>query len=119
MVAKFQILGVKITRKYICELKSSICLFLLMSPSKTLPQILIITTPGRRKLPVSPKQCFFKIYFSPAERGKDYEAEKMNKIKLRECWSQVLINSTIFAICTCLVSVLLHVPKFKLKHAEV
>ena len=42
---KFQILGVKITGKYICELKNLICLSLLMYPNKTLPQVVIITTP--------------------------------------------------------------------------
>ena len=47
-----------------------------------LPQVLIITTPGRRKLPISPEQCFLKICFSPAERGEDYGVEKMTKIKL-------------------------------------
>ena len=85
---KFQILGVKITGKYICELKSWICLVLLMSPSKTLPQILIITYHSRQGEITHFPQCFFKIYFSPSERGKDYEPEKMSKIKLRKCWSQ-------------------------------
>ena len=35
----------------------------------------------------------------------------MTKIKLRECLSQVLINSTISATFTFLVSVLLYIPK--------
>ena len=44
MVAeKFQIYDVKITGKYIYESKNWICSFLLMSPSKTLPQVFIIT----------------------------------------------------------------------------
>ena len=34
----------------------------------------------------------------------------MTKVKLRECWLQVLINSTIFATLTFLVSVLLYIP---------
>ena len=69
VVEKFQILGVKITGKYICELKSWICLFLLMSPSKILPQILIITTPGWRKLPISPQTMFFLNLFFPSSKG--------------------------------------------------
>ena len=36
-------------------------------PSNTLSQLLTIITPGRRKLPISPKQCF--LYFYLAERG--------------------------------------------------
>ena len=81
MVAeKFQIHSVTITGKCICESKNWICSFLFMSLSKNLPQVLIITTPCRRKLTISPKQCF--LYFSPTEREEDYGAEKMTKIKL-------------------------------------
>ena len=79
MVAiKFQIHGVKITGKYICE-SNWICL--LMPPSKTLPQVFIITNPGKRKLPISPKQCFENLFF-PSREGEDYEAKNMTKIKL-------------------------------------
>ena len=82
-----------------------------MFPNKILPQTLVITTPGVWKLPISPQTMFFfKIFFSLEERVKDYEAEKLTKIKLRECWAQVLINSTIFATFTFLVSVLLYIP---------
>ena len=56
---KNQIHGVKITGKCTCKSKNWICSFLLKSPSKRLPQILIITTPGRRKLPIAPDQHFF------------------------------------------------------------
>ena len=52
-----------------------------------LPQVLIITSPGKRKLTISPKQRFF--YFSSAEREEDYGAEKMTKIKL----TRVLVTS--------------------------
>ena len=56
MVAeKFQIHGVKITGKCICESKNWICLFLLMSLSKSLSQVIIITTAGRKKLTICPK----------------------------------------------------------------
>ena len=68
MVAiKFQIHGVKINGKYICE-SNWICL--LMPPSKTLPQVFIITTPGKRKLPTSPKQRFENLFF-PSREGED------------------------------------------------
>ena len=39
----FQIYGVKIIEKGICESKNWIYLFLLMPPYKTIPQVLIIT----------------------------------------------------------------------------
>ena len=72
MVAeKFQIYDVKTTSKYICESKNSICSFLLMFSSKTLPQILITTPISRRKVAIPPKQHFLKIYFSPTERGRE------------------------------------------------
>ena len=41
--------------------------------SKTLPLVFFITTPGRKKLPISSKQSVLKIYFSPAERGETME----------------------------------------------
>ena len=68
VVENFQILGVKITRKYICELKSWIYLFLLVPPIKTLLQILI-TTLDKRKLPIFPKQCFFFKFNFPQQKG--------------------------------------------------
>ena len=40
---KFQIYGVKIIEKGICQSKNWIYLFLLMPPSKTLHQVIIIT----------------------------------------------------------------------------
>ena len=49
---KFQIYSVKITGKYIYKSKNWICSFLLMLPSKTLPQVFIIM-PGKRKLSIS------------------------------------------------------------------
>ena len=65
---KFQIYGVKITGRHICESKTYICSFLLI------PQ-------GRWKLVISSER-FLKICSPPAERGKDYGADKMSKIKL-------------------------------------
>ena len=88
MVAeKFQIHDVKITGKCICESKSWTCSFLIMSLSKNRPQVLIITTSGRRKVTISLKQRF--LYFSSAEREEDYGAEKMAKITL----ARVLVAS--------------------------
>ena len=88
---KFQIHGVKITGKYICESKIESVPFFLMSSSKILPQVFIITTPDRMKLLIFPEQRFLKIYFSPAERGgEDFmELKKMIKIKL----ARVLVTS--------------------------
>ena len=64
MVAKkLQIHSVKITGKYNYD----------MPPSKTLPKVFIITTPGRRKLLISFKQSFLKICFPLAERGRTME----------------------------------------------
>ena len=69
MVAeKFQIHSVTITGKCICESKNWICSFLFMSLSKNLPQVLIITTPCRRKLTISPKTMFF-VFFPNRKRG--------------------------------------------------
>ena len=58
-----------------------------MPLSKNVPQVTIITTPGRRKLTIPPKKRF--LYFSSAEREEDYGAEKMTKIKL----ARVLVTS--------------------------
>ena len=106
MVAeKFQIYGVKITCKYICESKNWISSFLVIPPSKTLPQFFIITHPhpfhAEGNYPFLPNSVFWrsKIYFSPAERGEEriIELKKLPKFNLRGYWLQVLINSTIFA----------------------
>ena len=78
MVAeKFKIYGV-----YILWVKQLSLFIFSHAPSKTLPQVFIITTPSRSGLPISPEQCFLKIYFSPAERGEDYGAEKLTQMKL-------------------------------------
>lgn len=94
-VEKYEIHGVNITGRYICQPKNWICLFLLMPKSKTLPQVLIISL-GTSKLLIFSKQRFLKIYFPPAEREEDYRAEKRPKLNLRGNWSQSSINSSIF-----------------------
>ena len=78
MVAKkFQIYCVKITGKHICE-----SVHFCSCPQQNAPPGSYHNTPGRRKLPISSEQRFLKIVLSPAERGEDYGAEKMTKIKL-------------------------------------
>ena len=91
---KFQIHGVKITGKCICESKSWICSFLLMFRSKNLSQVLIITFAGRRKSTISPKQCFFT--FPQQKRRRIMELKKWPKLNLQGHWSQVLINAISF-----------------------
>ena len=63
------------------------CLFLVMLPSKTLPQVFIITPPpppGKRKLPIPPEQHFLKIYISSGKRGERImELKKLLKLNLR------------------------------------
>ena len=49
--------------------KKGISSFLIIPQSKTLPQVLIITSPGRRKLPISPEQRFFENLFFPSTKG--------------------------------------------------
>ena len=61
----------------------------LQDVKRTYPQVFIITTPDRRKLPISPKQRFLKICFSPSREEEDYRAENMTKIKL----ARVLVTS--------------------------
>ena len=79
---KFQIYGVKITGKYICDTKSWICSFLPISPNKTSPYVLISTPKAKGNYPFSLNRIFWKSFFLPAEGGKDYGAEKITKIKL-------------------------------------
>ena len=81
-------IGVKITGKYICELKNWICSILIVPPSKTLHQIFIITTPDRRKLPISPPKKFLKVYFSPAQRERTMELKIWPKLNFQGYWSQ-------------------------------
>ena len=79
----------------------------IFTPSKTIPQVVIITNPSRIKLPISPGQCFLKIYFPQQKEGKIMELKKWPKVNLRGHWSHVSINSIIFATFTFFVSVLL------------
>ena len=56
--------------------------FLLMPLSKTLPQ-------EEGNYPFPTNRVFWKFVFHPAERGEDYGAEKMTKVKL----ARVLVTS--------------------------
>ena len=65
----FQIYGVKIIGKYICESKNQrIYLFLPISLSKTFSQILIIMS-RQKEITHYPWQCSLEIYFPQAEKG--------------------------------------------------
>ena len=95
--------GCKLSLKHtFVSLKNIICLFSLMCPSKTLPQVLTISYSRSEDITHFLQAMLFENLLFPAERGKDYEAEKMTKIKL----PQVLINPTIFATYSFLWSVL-------------
>ena len=88
MVAeKFHIYSIKITGKYICEPKNWICSFLLMFPKQNSPPGFYHYPPGKRKLSIPPELHFLKIFFLQQNRGE----------RITKYWSQVLINSTIFA----------------------
>ena len=54
--------------KYICESKNWICSFLLMPPSKTLPQVFIIIPQADGYCPFIPNSIFWR-YFLWDERG--------------------------------------------------
>ena len=71
---KFHIHAVnKVTKKYNCESKNLICLFLLMSPSKTLPRFLSLSLQAGGNNPFPPNNAFQQ------KIGKDYEAEKNDR----------------------------------------
>ena len=59
---KFQIYGVKITGRYICEPKNWICSFFYHSPKQNSPL-------SQRKLIISPDWRFLNIYCSPSRKG--------------------------------------------------
>ena len=79
--------------------KIKLILFYSSPQVKLSPRFLSLPT-DRRKLPIPTEQRFLKICFSPAEMREDYGVEKLLKLNLRGYWSQVLMNSTIFAIFT-------------------
>ena len=88
--------------------KIEICSFLLMPPSKTLPKVFIIIPPPRLKETHSSRTAFCEdLFFLQQRDGSIMELKRLPKLNRRGNSSQVLINSTIFATFTFLVSVLL------------
>ena len=69
--------------------------FYLMSLTKNLPQVLIITTSGRRKLTIFPKQRFF--YYSSAERKGDFKLARVLVTSFDKCYH--FCNHCIFGFC--------------------
>ena len=67
--------------QYICESKNWICSFLIMTPSKTLPRFLSLSS-RQTEIAHSSRTTFFEDIFSWGERGgEDYGVEKITKIK--------------------------------------
>ena len=95
--------GVKVTDKYICESENWICSFT-HSPKPNYSQVLIITLQARN-YPFLLNSTFLNSIF-PSRKGRRRIMEQKKWLNLRGYWSQVLINSTIFATFTFLVSVL-------------
>ena len=94
MVAeKFQIHGVKIIAKCICESKYWICSILLMSQAKISPRFLSLPLQAGGKYPF-PQHNLFCI-FSQQNGRRIVKLKKWPKLNLQEYWSQVLINSNI------------------------
>ena len=84
----FQIHGVKITGKYICESNNWICSNLLMPSSKTPPRFLSSLLQAEGNYPFPPNKFFENLFF-PSREGEDYGAENMTKIKL----ARILVTS--------------------------
>ena len=73
---KFQIHGVKITGKYICESKNSICSFLILHPppkKKTSPRFLSLPLKAEGNYPFSPNNVFLKSIFPQQKGGRTVE----------------------------------------------
>ena len=82
--------------------------FLLMLPSKTFPQVLIITTQAEGNFLFPPKIYPPLPPYPQESGGRIMELTKWPKLNLQEYWSQVLINSTSFATFTYLICFLCH-----------
>ena len=83
MVAeKFHIHGVKITeKKTFVSQKIKAVYFFSCPQAKLSPRFLSLSFQPGGTNPFPPTMLFQNLFF-PAERGKDYEAEKLTKIKL-------------------------------------
>ena len=60
---------VKITGKYICDSKKLNLFIFTHAHQAKLSHKFLSLPPGRRKLPITSKQLFLKIFFSLAEKG--------------------------------------------------
>ena len=96
MVAeKLQVYSAKITANTFANQKIESVHFYSCPQAKLSPRFLSLS-PGRGELRILPGQRFLKIFFpDQKERGKDYGWK--NYQNQQWYWSQVLINSTIFA----------------------
>ena len=95
MVAeKFHIHDVKITEKYIVSQKIETAYFYSCPPGYHYHS-------RQEEITHFPQTMLFENLFFPAESGKDYEAEKMTKIKLVTGFdkSHHLCNLFIFVLC--------------------
>ena len=101
---KVQIHHVKINEKFVSQKVEFVHLYP-CSKAKISFRFLSLPLQAEVNRSLPSKQRFSKIFFSPAEKREGYGAENIPKLNLRGYWSQVLINSTIFANFTLLVFV--------------
>lgn len=100
VVKKFQINGVKITRRYICESKNKSFYFCPCPQEKI--------SLRQKKIAYFTRAVFsIKSIFPLAERQRIMELKKWLKLNLRGHWSYVSINCTILPNFTVLVCVFL------------
>ena len=70
--------------QYICESKNWICSFLVIPPSKTLPQVFIIILQADGNCPFLPNsvfpEIFLRYFFLRRKGGEDYGVERITKI---------------------------------------
>ena len=66
--------------QYICESKNWICSFLIMPPSKILPQVFIIILQAGGNCPFLPNSVFWRYFFLRRKVGQDYGVERITKI---------------------------------------
>ena len=68
-VEKFQIYGVKITRKYICDSKNYSCSFLLVPQAKLSPRFLSLL-PRQKEITHSSQTMFSEDLYFPSRKGR-------------------------------------------------
>ena len=71
--------------------------FYLSPQAKDSPRSLSLPLQAGENYPLPLINIFFKSIFPNEKEGRFMEQKKFPKLKLRAYWSQVLINSTIFA----------------------